>query len=100
VVNAGLTASNNSGRWTATVLYNVAGERILEAGSGGLPDAYEQPRNLLDVSVQLPVTGNMLFKLEGKNLLDAPFKVTQGDVVRWHYLTGRVFKAILTLQLL
>ena len=100
VVNAGLTASNNSGRWTATVLYNVAGERILEAGSGGLPDAYEQPRNLLDVSAQLPVTGNVYFKLEGKNLLNEPFKVTQGDVVRWSYLTGRVFKAILTLQLL
>jgi len=100
VVNAGLTASNSSGRWSATVLYNVAGERILEAGSGGLPDAYEQPRNMLDASVQLPVTGNVLFKIDARNLLNAPFEVTQGAVVRWDYLTGRVFKAILTWQLL
>ena len=53
VVNAGLGWS--SGGWDATVLYNVAGKRIAEAGSGGLPDAYEQARNLLDASLQVPV---------------------------------------------
>ena len=42
VVNAGLGYGSASGAWAATLLYNVAGKRILEAGSGGLPDAYEQ----------------------------------------------------------
>ncbi len=99
VVNTGLNLSNTSGRWSATVLYNVAGKRILEAGTGGLPDAYEQPRNLLDASAQLPLTGNVLFKLDGKNLLNAPFKLLQGEVLRQYYLTGRVFKASLNWQL-
>jgi len=91
VVNAGLGYTSGSGAWTGTLLYNVAGKRILEAGSGGLPDAYEQPRHLLDISLQLPVTQTFSLKLDGKNLLDAPYRLTQGEVVRYRYLTGRIF---------
>jgi TonB dependent receptor/Carboxypeptidase regulatory-like domain/TonB-dependent Receptor Plug Domain len=91
VVNAGLGYTSGSGAWTGTLLYNVSGKRILEAGSGGLPDAYEQPRHLLDLSLQLPVTQALAVKLDGKNLLDAPYRLTQGEVVRYRYLTGRVF---------
>ena len=67
------------------------GKRILEAGSGGLPDAYELPRHLLDLSLQLPVTGTLALKLDGKNLLDSPYRLTQGSVLRSRYLSGRVF---------
>jgi TonB-dependent receptor len=91
VVNAGVGYANASGSWSGTLLYNVAGKRILEAGSGGLPDAYEQPRHLLDASLQLPVTSALSLKLDGKNLLDAPYRLTQGEVVRYRYLTGRIF---------
>jgi hypothetical protein len=91
VVNAGLGYSSASGAWSGTLLYNVSGKRILEAGSGGLPDAYEQPRHLVDLSLQLPVTQTLSLKLDGKNLLDAPYRLTQGEVVRYRYLTGRVF---------
>lgn len=91
VVNAGLGYGSDSGTWAATLLYNVAGKRILEAGSGGLPDAYEQPRHLLDASVQMPVTEALTLKLDGKNVLDAPYRLTQGDVLRTRYLSGRVF---------
>jgi len=89
VVNAGLGWS--SGAWDATVLYNVAGKRIAEAGSGGLPDAYEQARNLLDASLQVPVLQTMSLRLDGKNLLDSPYRLTQGDVIRHEYHSGRVF---------
>ncbi len=91
VVNAGLTYGSLSSDLAATVLYNVAGKRILEAGSGGLPDAYEQPRHLLDVSLQIPVAQAFALKLDAKNLLDAPYKLIQGDVLRTRYLSGRVF---------
>ncbi len=89
VVNAGLGWS--SGGWDATVLYNVAGKRIAEAGSGGLPDAYEQARNLVDASFQVPVLQTMSLRLDGKNLLDSPYRLTQGDVVRHEYHSGRLF---------
>jgi TonB-dependent receptor len=91
VVNAGLGWGSESGGWAATLLYNVAGKRILEAGSGGLPDAYEQSRHLLDASLQIPVAQAFTIKLDGKNLLDAPYRLTQGEVLRTRYLSGRVF---------
>jgi len=91
VVNAGLNWSSPKDGWNASLLYNVAGKRIVEAGSGGLPDAYEQPRSLLDFAIQVPVTPQLRFRADAKNLLDAPYRLTQGDVVRQRYLTGRVF---------
>jgi outer membrane receptor protein involved in Fe transport len=91
VVNAGLGWSSPSGSWNATALYNVAGKRIAEAGAGGLPDAYEQARHLVDASVQFPVIAEMSVRLDGKNLLDSPYRLTQGDVTRHEYHLGRVF---------
>jgi len=96
VMNAGLGYGSASADWAATLLYNVAGKRILEAGSGGLPDAYEQSRHLLDVSLQIPVAEAFIVKLDGKNLLDAPYRLTQGEVLRTRYLSGRVFGVTLS----
>jgi outer membrane receptor for ferrienterochelin and colicin len=91
VVNAGLGWSSPSGSWNATALYNVAGKRIAEAGAGGLPDAYEQARHLVDASLQFPVIAEMSVRLDGRNLLDSPYRLTQGDVTRHEYHLGRVF---------
>ncbi len=91
VVNAGLGWSSASGSWNATVLYNVAGRRIAEAGVAGLPDAYEEARHLLDASIQLPVISVMSMRLDAKNLLDSPYRLTQGVVERHAYHLGRVF---------
>jgi TonB-dependent receptor len=90
LVNVGLNWTPSGGRWNASLLYNVQGERIIEAGSGGLPDAYEQPRNMLDLAFQGPVTRQLLFQVTAKNLLDAPYRLVQGDVVRQRFLTGRI----------
>jgi outer membrane receptor protein involved in Fe transport len=99
VVNAGLGYSRPSGGWFGTLLYNVAGKRIVEAGSGGLPDAYEHPRHILDASLQLPVVASVSLKLDAKNLLDAPYRMTQGDVLRWRYTSGRLFQFAFTWHL-
>ncbi len=93
VFNAGVSYLSTSGRWNATVLYNVSGRRILEAGAGGLPDSYEAARNLIDVSVQAPLFSTLSMKLDARNLLDAPYRLTQGDVLRERYTAGRVFSA-------
>jgi outer membrane receptor protein involved in Fe transport len=89
VVNAGLGWSR--GRASATALFNVVGKRVAAAGVGGLPDTYEMPRNVLDLSTSLPIRGAMSLKVDAKNLLDAPHLVRQGPVVRERYTTGRVF---------
>jgi hypothetical protein len=67
------------------------GRRILEAGTGGLPDAYEEARHLIDVALQIPVGQHLGVKLEAKNLLDSPYRLTQGDVLRQRWKLGRSF---------
>ena len=99
VVNAGFGYASPNGGWFGTLLYNVAGRRIVEAGSGGLPDAYEEPRHMLDASLQLPVVASVSLKLDGKNLLDSPYRMIQGDVLRSRYTTGRMFEFAFTWHL-
>lgn len=91
VVNAGLGYAADDGRWNATVLYNVAGRRLVEAGISPLPDTYEQERHLVDFSLQFPLTGALTGKVDAKNLLDEPIQYLQGPVERLRYETGRLF---------
>jgi hypothetical protein len=96
VLNAGATYATESGATAVTLLYNVFGKRIVSAAEAPLPDAYEQPRNQLDLSVRLPLTGDVSGKFDFKNILDAPYEVTQGTVVREYYRAGRVLSAGIT----
>lgn len=91
VINAGVAYTHSGGRLNATVLYNVVGRRIVEAGSLPRPDAYEHERHVIDCSVQAPLTGATTLKFDAQNLLDAPHHVTQGSVTRLRYTTGRTF---------
>jgi len=91
VVNAGLSYVNPSGRLSSTVMYNVVGKRITAAGVNPLPDTYELPKNMLDVSVQFPVFGGLNAKFDARNLLDAPTLVEQGSVTRESYRSGRIY---------
>ncbi|MEZ4411479.1 MAG: TonB-dependent receptor [Gemmatimonadales bacterium] len=91
VVNAGLTYLSPGGRTTASLLYNIAGERILEVGSGGLPDAYEQPRSILDASVEVGLSRDVSVKVDARNLLNSEYLMTQGGVTRLRYTTGRIW---------
>jgi outer membrane receptor for ferrienterochelin and colicin len=91
VVNTGVTWSHPGSPASATVLFNVVGERIINARPSGqtVLDMVEQPRPSLDVSFRFPVLRGMNGKLDLRNLLDAPYRVTQGDLVRTHYRSGR-----------
>jgi TonB-dependent receptor len=98
VVNTGLTYTNGSGALSGTLLYNVTGRRIFEAGAGGLPDSYEEARHLVDVSLHFPIAGTLSGRADAKNLLNAPFRLSQGDIVRQRYLLGRQFSVGFTWQ--
>lgn len=89
VLNGGLGYA--SGGWSGTVLYNVVGRRISEAGFQPYPDVYEEPRHLLDLSLQVPLLSDVALKLDARNLLDEPIRFTQGGIDRLRYTTGRVF---------
>lgn len=90
VINAGLEWLAPKGI-SVTALYNVVGRRIFEAGINPLPDAYEEARHLVDVSLRIPLLQTLTVKADAKNLLNEPFRITQGGQDQLYYLTGRAF---------
>jgi hypothetical protein len=91
VVNAGLTWLSPSAAWTTTLLYNVVGKRVVEAGATPLPDTYELERHVIDFSLQAPFFFGASVKFDAKNLLDAPYRQRQGEVTTLRYKAGRSF---------
>jgi len=91
VFNAGVTWNHPVKEMSATVLFNRVGERITEAGELPLPDVIEHPRDVLDLSLRFPIAGALSARFDAKNLLDAPYLLTQGAVTREQYFAGRVF---------
>ena len=96
VVNAGVTYANASGTGSATLLYNVVGRSIFAASLLPLPSVYEASRHSIDLSLRIPLRPSLSLKLDGKNLLDAESRVTQGAATREAYRSGRVISVGLT----
>lgn len=89
VVNLGLTYSSPSGSTSATLLYNVVGERIFAAGVLPLPNIVETPRNVVDLALRFPVRGQLAARVDARNLLDARYRFMQGNLEREGYNAGR-----------
>jgi outer membrane receptor for ferrienterochelin and colicin len=89
MVNGGLTWNTTSGSTSATLLYNVVGPRIIDAGVVPLPDVKELPRQVVDFSLRFPIAGNFSGRFDARNLLDARFRIEQGPVTRESYRVGR-----------
>ncbi|MBD3334445.1 MAG: outer membrane beta-barrel protein [Candidatus Eisenbacteria bacterium] len=68
VVNLGLFYAHPSGRTSASLIYNVFGERLDAVGIREMPDIYERPRHMLDMTLQHQLGGYSL-KLALENLL-------------------------------
>ena len=98
VLNTGLSYTGAGA--SATLLYNVVGQRIASAAVTPITvDTYEQARQQLDFSLRLPLPGGIDGKLDARNLLDSPYEERQGDVVRYRYTTGRTLSLGVTLRL-
>ena len=54
--------------------------------------------DLLDFSAHVQLVSQVALKLDAKNLLDAPYRVVQGQVTRVSYRAGRVFALGATLN--
>lgn len=89
VVNAGATYTGESNGTSATLLYSAVGPRIHSAGTIPFPDVYEQPRHLVDLSLRMPLGDRWTWRLDARNLLDAPFQLTQGSLTRESFRMGR-----------
>jgi outer membrane receptor protein involved in Fe transport len=98
VLNTGVSYTSHEGATSATLLYNIVGKRIYAAGVTPRPDSYELPRATLDFALRFPLPMELSGKLDAKNLLDSPYRVTQGGVTRERYTTGRIFTLGLSWQ--
>jgi TonB-dependent receptor len=87
VINMALDWNKESWKSRARILYNVSGPRIASVGSMGLPDIYEQPRHLVDLSYAQGIGQSWDVKATIENVLDAPVRFTQGEDGR--FLTNR-----------
>lgn len=63
--------------FSANISYNVIGQRLSVVSSGGTPNIYEQPRNLVDISFIKKVGNRFSTKLTLQNLLNPAVKFTQ-----------------------
>jgi TonB-dependent receptor len=51
IVNLGLYYENDTTGWQFSAMYNVIGPRIAIVGIPGVPEVYEMPRNVIDLSI-------------------------------------------------
>ena len=62
----------------ARVLYNIIGPRIVQVGTEGLPDTYEQPRHQLDVTAAKALGQGFEVRLSARNILNDDVRATFG----------------------
>ncbi len=73
------------------VLYNYFDDRIVDVGSLGLPDIYEDGRGVLDAVLQKNFGVAWSLRASFDNLLDAEHRFTQGGQVQRIFRLGRSF---------
>ena len=81
VVNVMLGFDSHDGAHTASLIYNVFGERLYVAGRNGAPDGYEQPFHSLDATYFWYPTERLTFKFKAQNILGELIEIRRGDVV-------------------
>jgi TonB-dependent receptor len=82
LVNVNIAYENNELGTSASIYYNVFGERLSAVSLGGTPNVYEQPHAMVDLIVTQKLFWNVSLKLAAKNLLN-------GAVEHVHHFEGR-----------
>ncbi|MDF1584610.1 MAG: TonB-dependent receptor [Methyloprofundus sp.] len=98
VVNVQFGYDNPEWGTQATLLYNMAAERIVEAGLLGAPDKYQQPFNQLDFIYRQKLSDWFAFDIRMKNLLDDSAVIKQGNEITRSYKPGREYSLGLTVN--
>ncbi|WP_105104084.1 TonB-dependent receptor domain-containing protein [Microbulbifer pacificus] len=91
VVNMLVGFDSPDGNHSATLGYNVFGDRLYLAGRNGAPDAYEQPFHSLDLTYSWYPTSEITIKAKMQNLLDEAIEIERADVVVFEEKPGQSF---------
>lgn len=77
MMNAGLFYQNDRIGLQANVMYNVFGKRIFAVGSLDIPDLYEMPRHLIDLSIRQRITPWLSANFGIQDILNQPVRFLQ-----------------------
>ena len=88
VANLMLGFDSFNGAHTATLVYNVFGERLYVAGRLGAPDGYEQPFHSLDFAYSWYPTETITVKAKLRNILDQAVEIQREGVVTFSERPG------------
>jgi TonB-dependent receptor len=99
VVNVMLGFDSRDARHTASLIYNVFGERLFVAGRNGEPDGYEQPFHSLDFTYFWYPTENLTFKVKAQNLLGETITIERAGATVFEEDPGTVFSIAFALTL-
>lgn len=98
IANLQLGFDSPNGAHTATLVYNVFGDRVFFGGRNGAPDAIEQPFHSLDLIYDFYPTQSFSIKLRLQNLLDESLEIEQGGVIVLEQTIGMTVKLDATLR--
>jgi len=91
VANLMLGYDSPNARHTASLMYNVFGERLYVAGRNGAPDGYEQPFHSLDLTYFWYPTDTMTLKLKAQNILRETVTIEREGIVVFEEDPGTTF---------
>lgn len=91
VANFVLGFDSLEARHSASLGYNVFGERLYVSGRNGAPNGYEQPFHSLDFTYFWYPTDRMTLKFKAQNLLDETVTIKRNDVVTFEENPGQTF---------
>ncbi len=89
LVNGSLHYLTDSGRYSATLLYNLVGERLTQVGTNGFDDIYETSRHTLDAMLEHRLASAVDLELSVTNLTGSPIEYELGDDETLRYEPGR-----------
>jgi len=81
VANFMLGFDSPDARHTASIMYNVFGERLYVAGRNGAPDGYEQPFHSLDLTYFWYPSDTITFQLKAQNVLSETVTIQREGIV-------------------
>jgi TonB-dependent receptor len=91
VANLMLGFDAPNARHTASLIYNVFGERLYVAGRNGAPDGFEQPFHSLDFTYFWYPTDTMTLRLKAQNMLNETVTIEREGIVVFEEDPGTTF---------
>ena len=99
LVNLMLGFDSNDRSHTASIIYNVFGDRLYRAGRLGAPDEFEKPFHSLDVTYSWFPSENFTIKAKVQNLLDEKVIIEAAGITVFERIPGLSYSVSLKYDL-